>query len=259
MSEEENIGIEPEKVSLVNETTPLVSETTHLVNENNNVNFIEEIKEPYSNQVPIINNKNNIPVIEIANIVTEMVNIALLDDNSTSKNNNLDANDFRILLAKIFQDKKLCDEFASNILPTINLNMDMVVIIYHLENIINDIDFFDIYKSILEIIKDGKIDSKDIPQFILLIERIHKFTIDYKDRHFSFENKIKLTEIFIKFLFHGLVEKGIIGVPEKNEELLKEIDSLIDSCIKLLNFSVDLKINKNGFFKNIKKYFYCGN
>lgn len=251
MSEEENIGIEPEKVSLVSETTPLVSE-------NNTVNFIEEIKEPYSDQEPTINNENNIPAIEITNIVTEIVNIAL-DDNNTTNNDKI-LLDFRILLAKIFQDKKLHDEFATNILPTIGLNMDMVVIIYHLENIINDTDFFDIYKSILEIIKDGKIDSKDIPQFIILIDKIHKFVIDYKDGHFSLENKIKLTEIFIKFLFRGLVEKGIIGVPEKNTEFLKEIDALIDSCIKLLNFSIHLSSNignDKNIFNRIKKIFSC--
>ena len=264
MSEEENIGIEPEKVSLVSETTPLVSETTPLVSENNIVNFIEEIKEPYPDQAPIINNNNNnaIPAIEITNIVTEIVNIALDDKNTTNNdnNNNLNINDFRILLAKIFQDKKLCDEFAANILPTININMDMVVIIYHLENIINDTDLFDIYKSILEILKDGKIDSKDIPQFIILIERIHKFTISYKGGHYSSENKIKLTEIFIKFLFRGLVEKGIIGVPERNDELIKEIDALIDSCIKLLNFSMDLSSNignNKNIFNRIKKLFSC--
>ena len=261
MSEEENIGIEPEKVSLVSETTPLVSETTPLVSENDTVNYLEKIKEPYSDQAPIINNNNNnnIPAIEITNVVTEIVNIAL-NDNNTSKNNNLNINDFRALLAKIFQDKKLCDEFAANILPTINIHMDMVVIIYHLENIINDTDLFDIYKSILEIIKDGKIDSKDIPQFIILIERIHKFTIDYKGGHYSSENKIKLTEIFIKFLFRGLVEKGVIGVPERNDELIKEIDVLIDSCIKLLNFSIHLSSNigkDKNIFNKIKKLFSC--
>lgn len=192
--------------------------------------------------------------MDLINIVTEPM-VGDTNDNSIIKTET----EFQGLLSKIFQNKKLCDEFDADILPKFNMNTDMSGIVYHLEKIVNDTDLYDIYKYILEIVKDGKIDSKDIPQFIILVEKIHKFTINYKDGNFSLESKIKLTAIFIKFIFRGLIEKGIIGNLERKSELIKEIDPLVDVCIRLLNFQIDIQpINdSSNFFDKLKFCFSC--
>jgi hypothetical protein len=127
-------------------------------------------------------------------------------------------------------------------MPKTQICSDIKQVIYEFETLAKDSSINDIYNCILEIVKDDKIDSKDIPQFILLVERTHKLIVDLKDKEFKNKSCIEITELFIKFIFHVLVEKDIIVVPERKREFLTEIDSLIDACIRLLNFHVDLKI-----------------
>jgi hypothetical protein len=92
----------------------------------------------------------------------------------------------------------------------------------------------DIEKSFREIIKDNKIDTNDIPEFILILqiiyERIHNFQI----------NQIKRSELcasILKFIIHVLVEEKKIIHDEVKNDFLIQIDKLIDSCVSLLNFS----------------------
>jgi hypothetical protein len=220
MSEEDNIiSIEPEKVSSIND-------------------------------VPI-----ETPYISLTDIVTELVEIVLTDvsdvtiDNSVkniitdlSGNNLKTDKEFYLMLMNILN--------GVDILPKININPDILHVILELDiEAINDI-----YKSILEIVKDNKIDSKDIPQFILLIERIHKLIVNLKGADIKAKKRIEITELFIKFIFHSLVEKGIIGDIERKTELLREIDALIDACIRLLNFAIDMDVESKPLFQKIKKF-----
>jgi hypothetical protein len=142
-------------------------------------------------------------------------------------------------------------------MPKIKICSDIKQVIYEFETLAKDSSINDIYNCILEIVKDNKIDSKDVPQFILLVERTHKLIVNLKDKEFKNRSRIEITELFIKFIFHVLVEKGIIGDIDRKTELLREIDALIYACIRLLNFHVDLDIEPNNLVQKIKKFLCC--
>ena len=256
MSEEHNISIEPEKVSLINDIaveTPLIN-LTDIAVEIPLINLTDIVIEP--EKISLINDVTlETPYISLTDIVTELVEIVLTDatdvtiDNSVkniitdlSGNNLKTDKEFYLMLMNILN--------GVDIVPKININPDILHVILELDiEAINDI-----YKSILEIVKDNKIDSKDIPQFILLIERIHKLIVNLKCKDIKAKNRIEITELFIKFIFNSLAEKGIIGDIEKNVELLREIDALIDACIRLLNFTIDIDIASKPFVQKIKKF-----
>ena len=100
----------------------------------------------------------------------------------------------------------------------------------------------DLEKACTDIIKDGKIDSKDIPQFIVIIQRIYQFIYSNKDIKFNSKKRIEVTSSTLKFLVHLLVlERKIKINDEQQAEFFKDSDALIDSCVSLLSFSKSIK------------------
>lgn len=97
---------------------------------------------------------------------------------------------------------------------------------------------------ILEIIKDGKIDAADIPQFIQLIKYV--YILCYQD------NKIQLniSDIastvgsIVKYVIHIVLDKYNI----KNPELVICCDSLVNICVEMIDLQSSL-ITKTCFPK----------
>jgi hypothetical protein len=115
-------------------------------------------------------------------------------------------------------------------------------------NIINKIisltpdTFNDIEKAAVQIIKDGKIDSNDIPQFIVVVQRIYQVVYSFKDTKIDAKKRSEFTATILKFVIHLLVQERKIKIDnDKQEEFLKNCDILIDSCIGLLSFPKSLK------------------
>ena len=115
-------------------------------------------------------------------------------------------------------------------------------------NVINNIisqspnTLTDIEKATIEIIKDGKIDSKDIPNLIVVIQRIYQFIYSLKSVKFDAKKRSEITSTSLKYLLHLLVLERKIKIDEdKQAEFLTQLDSLIDSCISLLSYSKSLK------------------
>jgi hypothetical protein len=100
-----------------------------------------------------------------------------------------------------------------------------------------------IKKSLFEVIKDGKIDSNDIPHFITIIQDLYE--IVYTMKEFKFDNKVRATicgEV-LKYISHFLILDDQIQVAKVNQEIfLNQIDRLIDSCVGLLTFQASFKI-----------------
>jgi hypothetical protein len=86
----------------------------------------------------------------------------------------------------------------------------------------------DVEKALNDIIKDGKIDSKDIPQFIVIIQRIYQIIYNFK---LDSKKCMEMTSTILKYIVHLLVL-----------EFLKESDALIDACVGLLSFPKSIKI-----------------
>ena len=97
---------------------------------------------------------------------------------------------------------------------------------------------------ILEIIKDGKIDAADIPQFIKLIKYV--YILCYKDNNIKLDvNDIASTVgSIIKYVIHVVLDKYSIESPE----LVICCDSLVNICIEMIDLQSSL-ITKTCFPK----------
>lgn len=139
---------------------------------------------------------------------------------------------------------KLSIELTPHAISVINL------IISHTPNTLLDLE-----KAAMEIIKDGKIDTKDIPQFIIIVQRIYQ--IIYNSHNASAlrfkpgsDFRIQLTKMVAKFFIHVLIEEERIKVEhDKKAELIKQCDDLIDACTSLIMFPKSLK--RKGCLKSI--------
>ena len=106
----------------------------------------------------------------------------------------------------------------------------------------------DIEKATIEIIKDGKIDSKDIPNLIVVIQRIYQFVYSLKNVKFDAKKRADITSTSLKYILHLLVLERKIKIDEdKQADFFIQTDALIDSCISLLSFPKSLKTK--GCFK----------
>lgn len=106
----------------------------------------------------------------------------------------------------------------------------------------NPIYFEEIETCLFNIIKDNKIDSKDIPEIILLFKKL--YTIIHKLKEFKF-NTDKLSETcgsILIFIIHTLVADGKIKIAKENQiDFLDQTDKLVETCVSLLKLSKSLK------------------
>ena len=108
----------------------------------------------------------------------------------------------------------------------------------------------DIEKSVIEIIKDNKIDSKDVPNLIVVIQRIYQFIYSLKNVKFDDKKRSEITSTSLKYLIHLLVLERKIKIEDvKQVEFFTLTDTLIDSCVDLLSYSKSLKTK--GCFKKL--------
>ena len=100
----------------------------------------------------------------------------------------------------------------------------------------------DIEKTMIETIKDGKIDTKDIPNIIVVIQRIYQFIYSLKDAKFDAKKRADITSTLLKYILHILVlERKIKIDQDKQTEFVIQMHYLIDSCVGLLSYSKSLK------------------
>jgi hypothetical protein len=125
-------------------------------------------------------------------------------------------------------------------------------------SIINDIisqtpnTLTDIEKAAVEIIKDGKIDSKDIPNIVVIIQTIYQFIYSLKSSKFNTKKRADITANTLKYILHLFVlERRIKIEQDKQADFFTQTDLLIDSCVSLLSYSKTLKKQNKGWFKSI--------
>jgi hypothetical protein len=100
----------------------------------------------------------------------------------------------------------------------------------------------DIEKAMIETIKDGKIDTKDIPNIIVVIQRIYQFIYSLKDAKFDAKKRADITSTLLKYILHILVLERKIKIDEDQQgEFFIQTYYLIDSCVGLLSFPKSLK------------------
>ena len=102
--------------------------------------------------------------------------------------------------------------------------------------------FNDIEKAIKDIISDGKINSNDVPQLIVLVQRVYHVIYELKNTKFDSKKRAEISANVIKFIIHVLVEERKIKIEKANEEeFYKQTNLLIDSCVSLLSFPKSIK------------------
>ena len=89
----------------------------------------------------------------------------------------------------------------------------------------------------IEIVKDNKIDSNDIPNLIVLVQKLYELIYKAKDIRLDSEKTAKACGTVLKFTVHKLVEERKIKIDEANQDAFFALtDKLIDSCVSLLSF-----------------------
>jgi len=96
--------------------------------------------------------------------------------------------------------------------------------------------------AVSAVIKDNKIDTNDIPEFIIIVKKLYEGLHNLKDIVIEVNKRSETCATILKFIIHTLVEERKIIIEEdKKIEFLSQFDRLIDSCISLLNFKDILK------------------
>jgi hypothetical protein len=141
--------------------------------------------------------------------------------------------------------KTLSDIFLDFIKKNSDSNVGSSKYIDILNKIINVSPTFlyDIEKSLLEVVKDGKIDSNDIPSLILLIQKLYETIYRIKDVKLDSKTRTVICSEALKIIVYFLITERRIKIDEANSALfLEQINLLIDSCVGLLSFSKTLKV-----------------
>jgi len=100
----------------------------------------------------------------------------------------------------------------------------------------------DIETSIKEVIKDGEIDTKDVPRLIIIIQVLYRLIYSIKNRKLDSKKRAESTANVFKFIIHLLIlERKIVIEDEKRVDFLKDVDILIDTCVELLCLSKMVK------------------
>ena len=108
----------------------------------------------------------------------------------------------------------------------------------------------DIENLIINIVKDDKIDSHDIPNIILLIEKLYEIIYNLKEVKITSSQCADTCKSIFYFIIYILVEeRKIIISDDKKEEFLGDLEKLIDVCINLIKLPSLLK--QSNCFKTI--------
>ena len=165
-----------------------------------------------------------IPVIDASNSVVEVLENTFVSIVETS------------LTSLIIRDKLMKTH--------INLTPELIEIVTKILSASPDC-FNDIEKAVNEIIKDGKIDSKDIPQFIIIVQKLYQIIYSLKDIKLDSKKRSECTTNVLKYTIHLLVLERKIKIEEDLEaQFMTDCDALIDACISLLSFPKSIKTKK---------------
>jgi hypothetical protein len=102
--------------------------------------------------------------------------------------------------------------------------------------------FSEVEVILVNITQDNKIDSADIPNIIVLIQKLYILMVDLKSIKLNTVACSETCGSIIKIIIHVLVEEGVVDITTDNKEVfLANVDKLVDACVNLLKFTTQLK------------------
>lgn len=146
---------------------------------------------------------------------------------------------FLYIVKKHVEDKKDTKKYYKKI--GIHLSKEVVEIINKIidktPSLLSEIE-----KAVIEVIKDNKIDTNDIPEFIIIVQILYERLYNLKDIVIDDNKRAETCATILKFILHTLVEERKISIEDnKKVDFLTQFDKLIDSCVSLLKFQAILK------------------
>ena len=131
---------------------------------------------------------------------------------------------------------------------TLKINIDSETKNIILSIIKNNPEYFsDIEKLTGTIVADGKVDSNDIPNIIILIEKLYESLSMLKDVKIQKGKIVEFCSSILKFLIHYMVAEKKIEINSDVESMfLEQFDKLIDSCMNLITLAKMVK-KQSGF------------
>lgn len=109
-------------------------------------------------------------------------------------------------------------------------------------------DMEDILKNIVQ---DNVIDSKDIPQIIMLIKKLYELMHKLKDSKITPNQIAEFSSYIIKMIIYICVAEKIIKVEDSNKDIFfMTVNSVIVSCLELLQLAEEVSqlSSTNGCF-----------
>ena len=135
--------------------------------------------------------------------------------------------------------KMVISKDASNIISTVAASRPVIL--------------DDIKKSLLEVTRDNKVNSTDIPQFIAMFQSLHDFVCSLKEFKPDIQSKAELCATVFKIITHFLILDDQICADNADKTLLlTQLDDLIDSGVDLLAHVPTIKL-KGCFFSFLCK------
>jgi len=102
--------------------------------------------------------------------------------------------------------------------------------------------FSEVELILVNITQDNKIDSADIPNIIVLIQKLYILMVDLKSIKLTTAACSETCGSIIKIIIHVLVEEGRVKITQDNKDVfLANVDKLVNACVDLLKFTKQLK------------------
>jgi len=135
--------------------------------------------------------------------------------------------------------KMVISKDASNIISTVAASRPVIL--------------DDIKKSLVEVTRDNKVNSTDIPQFIAMFQSLHDFVCSLKEFKPDIKSKAEICATVFKIITHFLILDDQICADNADKTLLlTQLDDLIDSGVDLLAHVPTIKL-KGCFFSFLCK------
>lgn len=112
--------------------------------------------------------------------------------------------------------------------------------------------FDEVEENMRNIMSDGVINSKDVPDIMLLISNVYELVNNLKQIKMNRQDVADTCASIIKIILHILIEEDIIKVKEENQiPILEQLDRLVDMSMRLVLLSY--KAGSCGCFGNLFK------
>jgi hypothetical protein len=168
---------------------------------------VDEVKEPLLTE-------EQIETVDDVKTLAAILQIALLQSDGLDKYSVTITPDVKNILAQLMEQDKYFDEF---------------------ENALN------------EIIKDGKIDARDVPRIMRLLADLYT-----RMRTMKIEFNENTCGDVLKMLFNIALKEGLIKINDEDMELMQCVYSIVDMSIRLMQTDTDPS-KRGGLLKCIKR------